>query len=308
MLLAPDGQHALVSTASLFHSQQLFWPFGVPSRRGGRPARRDGRRPRLAVGDLPPADRRLAAAAGRAALAPRPRRREDALALLALLFLARCALDPWNIHYYHLPLVLALLAWEVERRRRLPVLSPSSWPRCGCRSSCPARTTATGLFVALHGLGAPARRLPVLAVRRAATLEAPMARRTDQRRAAVFALYQHDLTGRPLDDMFERDAAIFTRALAHATADNVEDLDPLIERHATGWSLDRIAPLERAIMRTALLEMLHPDLVEGDRPIPPEGAIDEAVETAKAFCGADAPGFVNGILAAALREARGSAV
>jgi transcription antitermination protein NusB len=135
-----------------------------------------------------------------------------------------------------------------------------------------------------------------------------MARRTDQRRAAVFALYQHDLTGRPLDDLFERNAATFTRALAHATADNFEDLDPRIERHATGWSLDRIAPLERAIMRTALLEMLHPDLVEGERPIPPEGAIDEAVETAKAFCGADAPGFVNGVLAAALREARGSAV
>jgi transcription antitermination protein NusB len=135
-----------------------------------------------------------------------------------------------------------------------------------------------------------------------------MARRTDQRRAAVFALYQHDLTGRPLDDLFERGAPTFTRALAHATADNVDDLDPRIERHATGWSLDRIAPLERAILRVALLEMLHPDLVEGDRPIPPEGAIDEAVETAKAFCGADAPGFVNGVLAAALREVRGSAV
>ena len=52
--------------------------------------------------------------------------------------------------------------------------------------------------------------------------------------------------------------------------------------------------------------MLHPELVEGDRPIPPEGAIDEAVETAKAFCGAEAPGFVNGILAAALRERRGA--
>ena len=47
--------------------------------------------------------------------------------------------------------------------------------------------------------------------------------------------------------------------------------------------------------------MLHPDLIEGDTPIPPEGAIDEAVETAKAFCGAEAPGFVNGILAAVLR-------
>ena len=45
----------------------------------------------------------------------------------------------------------------------------------------------------------------------------PMSRRTDQRRAAVFALYQHELTGRALDDVFERDASRFTRALAHAT-------------------------------------------------------------------------------------------
>jgi N utilization substance protein B len=129
-------------------------------------------------------------------------------------------------------------------------------------------------------------------------------RRSDQRRAAVFALYQHELTGRPLDDVFERDAASFTRALAHATSDNAEELDARIERHTKGWTLDRIAPLERAILRTALLEMLHPDIVEGERPIPPEGAIDEAVEIAKAFCGPDAPGFVNGILAAALREQR----
>ena len=129
-------------------------------------------------------------------------------------------------------------------------------------------------------------------------------RRADQRRAAVFALYQHDLTKRPLDDVFERDAAPFTRALAHATADYTEELDVLIARHAKNWTIDRIAPLEKAILRTALLEMLHPDIVEADRPIPAEGAIDEAVETAKAFCAAEAAGFVNGILAAVLREER----
>jgi N utilization substance protein B len=83
-----------------------------------------------------------------------------------------------------------------------------------------------------------------------------------------------------------------------------EELDATISRHASGWSLGRIAPLERAILRVALLEMLHPDTVPGERAIPAEGAIDEAVETAKRFCGADAPGFVNGILAAALRERR----
>src|SRR5919106_266332 len=131
-----------------------------------------------------------------------------------------------------------------------------------------------------------------------------MSRRTDQRRAAVFALYQHELTGRALDDVFERDAAGFTRALAHATSDHQDELDVHIARPSEGWALDRIAPLERAIMRVALLEMLHPDLIEGDTPIQPEGAIVEAVETAKRFCAAQAPKFVNGILGAALREVR----
>ncbi len=131
-----------------------------------------------------------------------------------------------------------------------------------------------------------------------------MARRSDQRRKAVFALYQHDLTGRPLDDELLHDTAPFTRALAHAALARQAELDALISHHAQGWSLERIAPLERSIMRVSLLEMLHPDDVPADHPIPPEGAIDEAVETAKAYCGAEAPGFVNGILAAILRAAQ----
>src|SRR3954453_7287725 len=134
-----------------------------------------------------------------------------------------------------------------------------------------------------------------------------MSRRTDQRRAAAFALYQAAQTGRELDDACERDATTFTRALAYAASDYSADLDAIIERHAKGWSVDRIAPLEKAIMRIALLEMLHPDAAPSDTPIPPEGAIDEAGETAKEYCGADAPGFVNGILAAALRAQQAAA-
>ncbi|MEY2514528.1 MAG: transcription antitermination protein NusB [bacterium] len=129
-----------------------------------------------------------------------------------------------------------------------------------------------------------------------------MPRRSDQRRDAVFALYQAELTGRELDEVFERHASIFTRALAHAAQDRGDELDVLVARHAKGWSLDRIAPLERAIMRVALLEMCHPDAAPADVPIPPEGAIDEAVELAKTYSGVDAPGFVNGILAAVHRE------
>jgi N utilization substance protein B len=132
-------------------------------------------------------------------------------------------------------------------------------------------------------------------------------RRSEQRRAAVFALYQHDLTGQSLTDTLGRDAPLFSRAVAHAAADRAPELDEVIARHARGWSVDRIQPLERSILRVALIEMLHPDVAPSDEPIPPEGAIDEAVENAKTFCGSDAPGFVNGILAAVLREVRENA-
>lgn len=106
----------------------------------------------------------------------------------------------------------------------------------------------------------------------------------------MVALYQHDTTGRPVEQLLSRDALAFTRELVHGALREQEALDDLIKRHASGWTLDRIAPLERAILRTALYEMLHrPD-------VPDEVAIDEAVEAAKELCAAEASGFVNGIL------------
>jgi N utilization substance protein B len=121
-------------------------------------------------------------------------------------------------------------------------------------------------------------------------------RRSDQRRAAVVALYQRDVTGRPLGDLVDREATPFTREIVEGVAQNEPELDGLIERYSQGWTLDRIAPLERSIMRVALYELLHRE------DIPDEVAIDEAVESAKELCGADAPGFVNGILGAVHRE------
>jgi transcription antitermination protein NusB len=131
-----------------------------------------------------------------------------------------------------------------------------------------------------------------------------MSRRSDQRRDAVIALYQHDLTGQPLADALGPNASLFSRALAHAAADRAEELDEVIDRHAHGWSVQRIQPLERSILRVALIELLHPDAAPAETPIPPEGAIEEAVESAKLFCANEAPGFVNGVLGAVLREVR----
>jgi transcription antitermination protein NusB len=134
-----------------------------------------------------------------------------------------------------------------------------------------------------------------------------VARRSEQRRAAVVALYQHDLTGRPLADTLAARDSLFTRALAHAAADRAEELDAVIDAHSHGWPASRVAPLERSIMRVALVEMLHADAAPGETPIPPEGAIEEAVQSAKTFCGADAPAFVNGVLGAVLRGVRENA-
>ncbi len=120
-------------------------------------------------------------------------------------------------------------------------------------------------------------------------------RRSEQRREAVFALYQHEVTGRPLDELLTG-AKPFSAELAEGVADHREELDGLISEHARGWSLERIAPLERSIMRVALYEALHRS------DVPAEVAIDEAVELSKEYCGADAPGFVNGVLGAALRQ------
>ncbi len=121
-------------------------------------------------------------------------------------------------------------------------------------------------------------------------------RRSDQRRDAVFALYQREVTGRALGEQLA-EAKPFTRELAEGADAELAALDEEIARLSRGWDLDRIASLERCIMRVALFEMRHPEQA------PVEVAIDEAVNLAKEYCGAEAPGFVNGILGAAAREA-----
>jgi len=119
-------------------------------------------------------------------------------------------------------------------------------------------------------------------------------RRSDQRRAAVFALYQDEVTGRSALDSIE-DRAPFARELVTGVETNRDELDTEIARLAKGWQLDRIAALEKSILRVALYELHRRD------DIPDEVAIDEAVTLAKRYCGADAPGFVNGILGSAAR-------
>ena len=128
------------------------------------------------------------------------------------------------------------------------------------------------------------------------------------RTQAVVLLYQHDVTGLTLDELVEnlerdrgRPIDAFTRALIDGVSVDAVAIDALISGAAEGWTTDRIAPLERNILRVAVHELL-------DWPeIPAAVSINEAVELAKLYCGAEAPPFVNGILGRIARDARPSA-
>lgn len=119
-------------------------------------------------------------------------------------------------------------------------------------------------------------------------------RRSDQRRDAVFANYQRDVTGRSLEEVLG-EARPLTRELAAGVDAHREELDDIVADHAKGWTVDRIAPLDMNVMRVALYEMEFTET-------PAEVAINEAVELAKEYCGAEAPKFINGILGAVARE------
>jgi hypothetical protein len=127
VIVSPAGHASLVTSGPLFHPHQIWWPFGVPADAAFTAA---GHGERMGPSWLMPITHPLIVLLALPLSAlwwQRARRgardRDDAFALLALLFLERCALDPWNLVYYQLPLVLSLLAWEVHRRRALPVLT-----------------------------------------------------------------------------------------------------------------------------------------------------------------------------------------
>ncbi len=125
--------------------------------------------------------------------------------------------------------------------------------------------------------------------------------RRQSRRAAVMLLYQEDVTGHPMDQIVaqhERDAGRPLPAYAHTLIDGVHaqqtTLDGEIDERAEGWSVERIAPVERAVLRVGLLELDQADP-------PPAVAIAEAVALARRYASPEAAAFVNGILGAAAR-------
>jgi N utilization substance protein B len=128
-----------------------------------------------------------------------------------------------------------------------------------------------------------------------------MAARSKARKRAVDVLYEADVRNRErLDLLRERVADGNPPVPEHAVrlvegvTEHAARIDTLIDTHASGWSLDRLPDVDRAILRMAVFELLWAD------DVPDAVVIDEAVELAKALSTDDSPGYVNGVLGAIL--------
>lgn len=130
--------------------------------------------------------------------------------------------------------------------------------------------------------------------------KAPSPRR-DGREAAVQFLYGNDAQG-TLEATPERMAAFwelrdakpvvreFAEELIRGVIDHIGEIDSMIRTHLENYTLQRLTAVDRSILRLGAYEVLF------SSHIPPQAAINEAIEIAKRFGTEDSPGFVNGIL------------
>ena len=131
-----------------------------------------------------------------------------------------------------------------------------------------------------------------------------MSRRT-ARKQAFLTLYQSDVNESPLGPTLERwrrqrgNLEEYAVRLAQGVEEEREELDAVLSEVSVGWPVHRMSAVDRSILRLALYEMLHVD------DVPPDVAVNEAVELAKGFSGDEAPAFVGGVLRGAESRADG---
>ena len=122
-----------------------------------------------------------------------------------------------------------------------------------------------------------------------------MSGRRAARRTALFLLYQWDVTGQPIASLYEGEVDPFASETAEAVAADAEELDRRITAASEGWTADRLGAIERNVLRIGVLEL-------DSGSVPPEVAINEAIELAKRYATEDAARLVNGILGRIARE------
>ena len=126
--------------------------------------------------------------------------------------------------------------------------------------------------------------------------------RREERRLAIDILFQADVTDADpavvRDDWASAGRAVppFAGELVDGVTARLPDIDLLLETHAEGWSVARMAPLDRTILRVGVYELLWRE------DVPPSVAISEAVEAATELSADEARRFVNGVLGRIARD------
>jgi N utilization substance protein B len=126
--------------------------------------------------------------------------------------------------------------------------------------------------------------------------------RRQERRLAIEILFQADVTGTDGRTALEgwvgsgRSVPEFTRALVEGVSDHLEEIDRTVATHSEGWTVDRMASVDRTVLRVAAYELTF------GGQVPVGAAIDEAVRAAKDLSTEDSGRFVNGILGKIARE------
>ena len=121
--------------------------------------------------------------------------------------------------------------------------------------------------------------------------------RRKAREKAVILLYQKDLLKKSPEEIVENDQLVgktfdeFSLKLINGVTGNLKEIDGIIKATVQNWTLDRIAVIDRNILRVAIYEMIYED------DIPLKVSVDEAIEIAKILGQKpDTPKFINGIL------------
>jgi N utilization substance protein B len=131
-----------------------------------------------------------------------------------------------------------------------------------------------------------------------------MSRRT-ARKQAFLNLYQSDVNDSALESTMERwreyrgDLEPYAVMLARGVEEEQGGLDAMLSEVSEGWPVHRMSAIDRTILRLALYEMLYVE------DVPPDVAVNEAVELAKGYSGEEAPAFVGGVLRGAGLRAHG---
>ncbi|MGA1796283.1 MAG: transcription antitermination factor NusB [bacterium] len=126
-----------------------------------------------------------------------------------------------------------------------------------------------------------------------------MGKRRKAREFALQVLFQQDITRDNWEESLnlfweitpaDPEVIEFTTTLVKGTIEHLHEIDDLIRRFAQNWDINRMAIVDRNLLRFSIYELLY---FEG---IPPKVTINEAIELAKIFGTKDSGRFINGIL------------